>query len=105
MGVVAYKDKFYAGTINDKYAIKNYSVTTESKSGAMGGYSGMITIPSADITDNVIAIVPLGGLQSGDSGRVCALAPNTVSSLKSQIWRANAGNAATYNCAFLFIYK
>jgi hypothetical protein len=87
-----------------KYVIKNYTVTTESKVGAMGGYSGMLTIPSNDITDDVIAIIPLGGIQSGDSGRVCALAPNTYSSMKSQIWRANAGNAATYNCALLFIY-
>ena len=84
------------------FIVKTYQVTPSYYSGAVGDYSALITIPTADITDDVIAILPLGAVGSTDATRAGLLAANTAS-VKEKNWRLNAGYNTQYDCFFLFI--
>ena len=80
------------------------SPALSSYNGALGGYQEAVTIPSADVPSNCVAIIPVGCLSSSDGGRA-----GTISAIQNgavcQQWRVNGATAGIYTCKFIFVKK
>lgn len=80
------------------------STTLSSSSGALGGYTGNVTISSSDVPSTTYAIIPLGCQQSTDGNRIGALRPHSNTPV-NLTWFVNGGMPSTYMCMFIALYR